>query len=131
MKHIVTFIFILIANSAFSQKLGTKKTITLKLTSYECVDNCYISFKDIEKGSEYDFHNIDNTTNDNKLIKKIEDEYYASNQSVNFKSIGKLYTAIVEYKITKEFEETEYGPKPTGKKIKKWIIISLNKKHNK
>jgi hypothetical protein len=34
---------------------------------------------------------------------------------------------VVEYKIVKEFEETEYGPRPTGKKIKKWMIISLKK----
>jgi hypothetical protein len=132
MKHILTLIVILITSSAFSQKLGTKKTLTLKLTSYECVDNCYISFKDIEKGSDYDFHNIDDKINDNNLIKKIQDEYYASDQSDNFKSIGKLFTAVVEYKITKEFEESgDGGRELTGKKIKKWMIISLNKKLNK
>ncbi len=126
-NYIVSIIFILITSSAFSQKLGEKKTLTLKLMSYECADNCYISFKDIVKGSEYDFHNIDDKINDNNIINKIQDEYYASDQSTNFKSIGNLYTAIVEYKIVKEFEETEYGPKPTGKKIKKWMITSLKK----
>ena len=132
MKHILTLIIILFTSSAFSQKLGTKKTLTLKLMSYECVDNCYISFKDIEKGSDYDFHNIDDKINDNNLIKKIQDEYYASDQSDNFKSIGKLFTAIVEYKITNEFEESgDGGRELTGKKIKKWMIISLNKKLNK
>ena len=132
MKHILTLIIILFTSSAYSQKLGTKKTLTLKLMSYECVDNCYISFKDIEKGSDYDFHNIDDKINDNNLIKKIQDEYYASDQSDNFKSIGKLFTAVVEYKITKEFEESgDGGRELTGEKIKKWMIISLNKKLNK
>ena len=124
-KFFVGVIFILTTSIAFSQKLGEKKTLTLKLMSYECGDNCYISFKDIVKGSEYDFHNIDDKINDNNIIIKIQDEYYASDQSSNFKSIGNLYTAVVEFKITKEFEETESGPKPTGKKIKKWMIISL------
>ena len=128
MKNIlVLFISVLITSSAFSQKLGDKKTLTLKLMSYECGDNCYISFKDIQKGSEYDFHNIDDKINDNNIIAKIQDEYYASDQSNNFKLIGKLYTAVVEYKTVKEFEETEYGPRPTGKKSKKWMIISLKK----
>ena len=126
-KYIVSLIVILITSSVFSQKLAEKKTLTLKLVSYECADNCYISFKDIVKGSEYDFHNIDDKINDNNIIDKIQEEYYASDQSSNIKSIGNLYTAVVEFKITKEFEETEYGPKPTGKKIKKWMIISLKK----
>ena len=91
MKHILTLIVILITSSAFSQKLGTKKTITLKLTSYECVDNCYISFKDIEKGSEYDFHNIDNTTNDNNLIKKIEDVKEDAKDEIIHVRVEELY----------------------------------------
>lgn len=127
MKYILSLIVILIASSGFSQNLGEKKTLTLKLMSYECVDNCYISFKDINKGSLYDFHNIDDKINDNNIISEIEGEYYDSNQSDNFKSIGKLYTAVVEFKIVKEYEETPEGPKITGKKIKKWTIISLRK----
>ena len=126
-KYIASLIVILITSIAFSQKLAEKKTLTLKLVSYECGDNCYISFKDIIKGSEYDFHNIDDKINDNNIINKIQEEYYASDQSSNFKSIGNLFTAVVEYKIVKEFEETEYGPRPTGKKLKKWMIISLKK----
>lgn len=127
MKYILSLIVILIASSGFSQNIGEKKTLTLKLMSYECVDNCYISFKDINKGSLYDFHNIDDKINDNNIISKIQEEYYDSNQSDNFKSIGKLYTALVEFKIVKEYEETSEGPKITGKKIKKWTIISLRK----
>ena len=127
MKYILSLIVILIASSGFSQNLGEKKTLTLKLMNYECVDNCYISFKDINKGSLYDFHNIDNKINDNNIISIIEEEYYASNQSDNFKSIGNLYTAIVEFKIVKDYEETPEGPRLTGKKIKKWMIISLRK----
>jgi hypothetical protein len=128
MKYILSLIVILIASSGFSQNLGEKKTLTLKLMYYECVDNCYISFKDIKKGSEYDFHNIDNKINDNKIISKIQDEYYASEKSDNFKSIGKLFTAVVEYKIVKEYmEDGNGGVEYTGKKIKKWMIISLRK----
>jgi hypothetical protein len=127
MKYILSLIVILIASSGFSQNLGEKKTLTLKLMYYECVDNCYISFKDIKKGSEYDFHNIDEKINDNNILSKIKEEYYASNQSDNFKSIGKLYTAVVEFKIVNEIEETEYGLRKTGRKIKKWTIISLRK----
>lgn len=126
MKIIVSIIAILIANSSFSQKIGERKTLTLKLMSYECVDNCYISFKDIVKGSDYDFHNIDDKINDNNIIANIQDEYYASEQSSNFKSIGKLYTAVVEYKIVKEYEESgDGGREYTGKKIKKWMIVNL------
>ncbi len=126
MKYILSLIVILIASSGFSQNIGEKKILTLKLMNYECVDNCYISFKDINKGSLYDFHNVDDKINDNNIIKKIQDEYYASNQSDNFKSIGKLYTAVVEFKIVKEFEETgDGGVEYTGRKIKKWMIISL------
>ena len=124
-KYIASLIVILITVSAFSQKLAEKKILTLKLVSYECGDNCYITFKDIVKGSEYDFHNIDDKINDNNILNKIQEEYYASDQSSNFKLIGNLFTAVVEYKIVKEFEESEYGPRPTGKKIKKWMIISL------
>ncbi|WP_396209278.1 hypothetical protein [Flavobacterium sp.] len=132
MKIIVSIIVLLITSSSFSQKIGERKTLTLKLMSYECVDNCYISFKDIVKGSDYDFHNIDDKINDNNIIAKIQDEYYASEQSNNFKSIGKLYTAVVEYKIVKEFEESgDGGLEYTGKKIKKWMIINLKNQINK
>ena len=128
MKNIVSLILILITSYAYSQKLGEKKTLTLKLISYECVDNCYISFKDVEKGSEYDFHNVDKKIKDNNIIDKIQEEYYASEETGSFKSIGKLYTVVVEYKLIQDYEETEYGPKYKGKKIKKWMIISLKNK---
>ena len=128
MKNIVSLILILITSIAYSQKLGEKKTLTLKLISYECGDNCYISFKDVEKGSEYDFHNVDKKIKDNNIIDKIQEEYYASEETGSFKSIGKIYTAIVEYKLIQDYEETEYGPKYKGKKIKKWMIISLKNK---
>jgi hypothetical protein len=128
MKNIVSLILILITSIAYSQKLGEKKTLTLKLISYECGDNCYISFKDVEKGSEYDFHNVDKKIKDNNIIDKIQEEYYASEETGSFKSIGKLYTAVVEYKLIQDYEETEYGPKYKGKKIKKWMIISLKNK---
>ena len=127
-KNIVSLILILITSIAYSQKLGEKKTLTLKLISYECGDNCYISFKDVEKGSEYDFHNVDKKIKDNNIIDKIQEEYYASEETGSFKSIGKLYTAVVEYKLIQDYEETEYGPKYKGKKIKKWMIISLKNK---
>ena len=128
MKNIVSLMLILITSIAYSQKLGEKKTLTLKLISYECGDNCYISFKDVEKGSEYDFHNVDKKIKDNNIIDKIQEEYYASEETGSFKSIGKLYTAVVEYKLIQDYEETEYGPKYKGKKIKKWMIISLKNK---
>lgn len=129
MKNIVSLILILITSIAYSQKLGEKKTLTLKLISYECGDNCYISFKDVEKGSEYDFHNVDKKIKDNNIIDKIQEEYYvAEDTGGSFKSIGKLYTAVVEYKLIQDYEETEYGPKYKGKKIKKWMIISLKNK---
>jgi hypothetical protein len=128
MKNIVSLILLLITSIAYSQKLGEKKTLTLKLISYECGDNCYISFKDVEKGSEYDFHNVDKKIKDNNIIDKIQEEYYASEETGSFKSIGKLYTAVVEYKLIQDYEETEYGPKYKGKKIKKWMIISLKNK---
>ena len=127
-KNIVSLMLILITSIAYSQKLGEKKTLTLKLISYECGDNCYISFKDVEKGSEYDFHNVDKKIKDNNIIDKIQEEYYASEETGSFKSIGKLYTAVVEYKLIQDYEETEYGPKYKGKKIKKWMIISLKNK---
>ncbi len=129
MKNIVSLILILITSIAYSQKLGEKKTLTLKLISYECGDNCYISFKDVEKGSEYDFHNVDKKIKDNNIIDKIQEEYYvAEDTGGSFKSIGKLYTAVVEYKLIQDYEETENGPKYKGKKIKKWMIISLKNK---
>ena len=129
MKNIVSLILLLITSIAYSQKLGEKKTLTLKLISYECVDNCYISFKDVEKGSEYDFHNVDKKIKDNNIIDKIQEEYYvAEDTGGSFKSIGKLYTAVVEYKLIQDYEETENGPKYKGKKIKKWMIISLKNK---
>ena len=119
MKNIVSLILILITSIAYSQKLGEKKTLTLKLISYECGDNCYISFKDVEKGSEYDFHNVDKKIKDNNIIDKIQEEYYvAEDTGGSFKSIGKLYTAVVEYKLIQDYEETENGPKYKGKKIK-------------
>lgn len=129
MKNIVSLILLLITSIAYSQKLGEKKTLTLKLISYECGDNCYISFKDVEKGSEYDFHNVDKKIKDNNIIDKIQEEYYvAEDTGGSFKSIGKLYTAVVEYKLIQDYEETENGPKYKGKKIKKWMIISLKNK---
>ncbi len=127
-KNIVSLMLILITSIAYSQKLGEKKTLTLKLISYECGDNCYISFKDVEKGSEYNFHNVDDKIKDNNIIDKIEGEYYASMETGSFKSIGKLYTAVVEYKLIQDFEETPEGPIKKGKKIKKWMIISLKNK---
>ena len=127
-KNIVSLILILITSIAYSQKLGEKKTLTLKLISYGCGDNCNISFKDVEKGSEYDFHNVDKKIKDNNIIDKIQEEYYAAEETGSFKSIGKLYTAVVEYKLIQDYEETENGPKYKGKKIKKWMIISLKNK---
>jgi hypothetical protein len=128
-KNIVSLILILITSIAYSQKLGEKKTLTLKLISYGCGDNCNISFKDVEKGNEYDFHNVDKKIKDNNIIDKIQEEYYvAEDTGGSFKSIGKLYTAVVEYKLIQDYEETENGPKYKGKKIKKWMIISLKNK---
>lgn len=127
MKKIFSFALLLCCFTSFSQSIGIKKEIVLRLYSYSCGDNCYIKFKDDVKGTVYDFHNIDGKTKDNNNLKEIQDSYYASGESENFKLIGQVYSATIEYRTTKEFNEGFEGREYTGKVIKKWMINSLKK----
>lgn len=127
MKGIVCSIIMLITTlTCYSQTIGQKKNIKLKLISYGCGDNCYIELKDVEKGIIYNFHNIDKRTQDNGILKAIQNDYYAANEN-DSKLVGQVYTAIIEYRITDEFQEGPEGHESTNRKVKKWMINSLKK----
>jgi hypothetical protein len=129
-KYILIFGVIILGSIVKSnaQTLGTKKNIVLKLTSYQCGDNCGIDFKDVSSGEIYSFDNIDEKTKDNGLLQKIQDLYYKNGES-DKKIVGNTYKAIIEYRktnIMKQISEDE-PPVKTGKQKTKWMINSLSK----
>lgn len=98
--------------------------VKVKLLFYECGDNCYVEFQRIDKPSIiYDFHNFDTDYYGGDAIKAIENHYYNYNNIDAL--IGKIYIADFSYKKVEEFEETEYGPRNTGKYVEKWVITKL------
>ena len=127
---ITTIILVGIVSNINAQTLGAKKNITLKLMSYECGDPfCYVELKDVTSGVIYGFDNIDEKTKHNGIIKSIQDVYYKSGES-DKKLIGKIYNAVIEYRKTdiwKESESAEEPPIKTGKKKSSWMINTLSK----
>ena len=129
-KYILIFGVIILGSIGISnaQTLGTKKNIVLKLTSYQCGDNCGIDFKDVSSGEIYSFDNIDEKTKDNGLLQKIQDLYYKNGES-DKKIVGNTYKAIIEYRKTDIWKQisTDEPPVKTGKQKTKWMINSLSK----
>jgi hypothetical protein len=129
-KYILLFGVIILGSigTSTAQTLGTKKSIVLTLTSYQCGDNCGIDFKDVSSGAIYSFDNIDEKTKDNGLLQKIQELYYKNGES-DKKIVGNTYKAIIEYRktnIMKQISEDE-PPVKTGKQKTKWMINSLSK----
>jgi hypothetical protein len=129
MKPAVTIIGLIIIgliSSANAQTLGVKKSITLKVTGYECGDFCYLGLKDIVSGIEYDMDNIDEKTKDNGILESLQNIYYEDGGN-DKKLIGKTYKAIIEYRKTDiwRWESTDAPPIKTGKKKTMWMINSL------
>jgi hypothetical protein len=129
-KYILIFGVIILGSIGTSnaQTLGTKKSIVLTLTSYQCGDNCGIDFKDVSSGTIYSFDNIDEKTKDNGLLQKIQELYYKNGES-DKKIVGNTYKAIIEYRktnIMKQISEDE-PPVKTGKQKTKWMINSISK----
>lgn len=113
-----------------AQKLGSTRSATLILKDYSCGDNCYITFTDVITDEEYDFHNIDEKTDDAGIINEISNEYSeieTGESSGPLKSIGKKFTVVFEYKKIRKWIETQYGPKETKKWTKDWIMKSIRK----
>lgn len=129
-KYILLFGVIILGSIGTSnaQTLGTKKSIVLTLTSYQCGDNCGIDFKDVSSGAIYSFDNIDEKTKDNGLLQKIQELYYKNGES-DKKIVGNTYKAIIEYRktnIMKQISEDE-PPVKTGKQKTMWMINSISK----
>lgn len=119
-----------------AQKVGERRTITLKLNSYICESACTmlceIEFEDIEKGIKYDFCNVDRKIDDNGIIKRIQDLYYEADED-DRDSRGQLYTAVLEFKyvnkcVVKMDPEGIHYWSTLRKKEYKWKIIKLRKK---
>lgn len=128
MRVYVVTILLLIPVVSFAQKIGTKKNITLRLTDYSCGDNCYIEFIDIKTGYTYDFHNTDRKTIEiGNVFGEIQDQYYEYGESSSFPLIGSHYDTLLEYKWTKDWEETPEGPVYLKRRIKKWIMKSIRR----
>ena len=110
-----------------AQTLGAKKNVVLKLTSFECVDFCYLELKDIATGEIYTFDNTDQKTIDKGIIKSIQDAYYKNGES-DQKLVGRKYNAILEYRKTDIWEiiSTDEPARKTGKKKTIWMINSLS-----
>jgi hypothetical protein len=133
MKYFFLLILIVVLTfnqSAIAQKIGDKKSATLQLKDYSCGDNCYIEFKDVYTGESYDFHNIDDKTDDDGILSDISNEYDAIESGTatgEMRSIGKLYNVEFEYKKVRKWVETEYGPKESKKWTKTWIMKRIRK----
>ena len=128
MKKILFIIGLLAAScNLYSQTIGTKKSVVVKFVTYECGDFCYIEFKDATTGTTYTMDNIDEKTKDNGILDKIEKAYYESEQALN-KYKGKSFKAEIEYRIINEYKivSPEEPPVKTGKKLKRWMINTLN-----
>lgn len=127
MKRIlVVFVILLISNECYSQAVGTKKTINVKLISYGCgADLCGIELKDFSSNKIYTFDNIRTTLSE---ITSIQDDYYKNNEHSSF--IGVVYKAIVVYKSVNKYEQDDSGvltAEQKKMKVKRWIIVSLKK----
>ena len=121
---------LLLSFNCFSQKLGSKKIITVQLKSYGCGDFCYITFVNINQPKiEYSFDNIDAKTKDHGNLQAIQDEYYKSEENDNAILKKGLYSIKLEYRLIDEYVNTgiEEQPKKTGRKLKRWMINNLTK----
>lgn len=119
-----------------AQKVGERRTITLRLNSYICESACTmlceIEFEDITKGIKYDFCNVDHKIDDNGIIMRIQDLYYKADED-DRDSRGQLYTAVLEFKhvnkcVVKIDREGVHYWSSLRKKEYKWKIIKLRKK---
>jgi len=121
-------LFLMSAFVSNAQTIGTKKNITVKLTSYECGDYCDIEFKDIASGVRYTLDNVDEKTRDNDIIQDIQDLYYQYGES-DKKLVGRKYKLNIEYRKTDIWKNTstEEPPIKTGRKKTQWMINSISK----
>lgn len=127
-KYILLFGLIILGSTSVckAQTLGTKKNSVLKVTGYQCEDDCYIKLKDIATGVIYSFDNIDEKTKDNGLLQKLQDSYYKNGEN-DKKFVGNTFNAIIEFRKTdiwKQISQDEPRVK-TGKQKTKWMINSL------
>lgn len=112
-----------------AQQVGTKKNITLRISSYECGgDYCAIELKDISSGKIYTFENIDDKTKGQNIFETIQDNYYKNGES-DKKLIGIILNATIEYRYTPILINTspDEPKKISGKKKLKWMINSVSK----
>ena len=118
-----------LCNDASGQTSGARKNVTLVLVSYECGDFCYLEWKDIHSAQTYSLDNVDEKTMDRGIIQEIQDLYYKNGEN-DSKLRGRRYQALLEYRNTDEYKPADNGvegPVKTGRKVKRWMINTLNK----